>query len=353
MTEAAVTANEVVSDGLAPVENFDHWRAAVASIFDISPIDPDFKTNFRAELTTYNAGHFLIGSSVASPLTFCRNEALVSAVGVDHFMFQLYRDGTGEIDTEGRNSKLKTGDLVCFDLSRRLSSWAGRLDQVSLVVPRALVHLPQRTLDMAHGAVLDGASPMASLLGQQLVALHDATPKLSGADVPLATTLASTLVTVGLSAACSRRIDDKELMLPVNLQAIRAFIERNLSHIELSPEMVCRKFAMSRSALYRLFDPLGGVSNYIRDRRLDRANLHLGSIGTGRGAVARLSLLCGFASDTAFTRAFRQRFGINPRDAIMQTHARKHVMPQDQPNAGRNWLQGWMESLSAGRSTSR
>ena len=154
-----------------------------------------------------------------------------------------------------------------------------------------------------------------------------------------------------LAGACEAVI--AALYLDGGFDVARAFIERNLSHIELSPEMVCRKFAMSRSALYRLFDPLGGVSNYIRDRRLDRANLHLGSIGTGRGAVARLSLLCGFASDTAFTRAFRQRFGVNPRDAIMQTHARRHGMPQDQPHPGRNWLQGWMESLSAGRSTSR
>jgi AraC-like DNA-binding protein len=261
----------------------------------------------------------------------------------------LYCDGTGEIDTEGRESKLKSGDLVCFDLSRRLSSWASNLDAVSLVVPRALVQLPQRTLDTAHGAVIDGNSPMAALLGQQLLALHDATPRLSGSDLPLATTLASTLVTVGLSAASSRRLEDPSVMLPVNLQAIRAYIHRNLSHVDLSPDMISRHFGMSRSALYRLFDPLGGVANYIRDRRLDRAQLHLGSIGTGRGAVARLALLCGFASDTAFARAFRQRFDANPRDAIMSAEVRKRsALPQLAPD--RNWLQGWMESLSAGRS---
>jgi AraC-like DNA-binding protein len=351
MTEAAVTSNEVVSQGSEPVENFENWRAAVASIFDVSPLDPDFKSTFSAELTTYNAGNFLIGSSVASPLKFRRNESLVSAVGVDHFLFQLYCSGDGEIDTEGRTSKLKTGDLVCFDLSRRLSSWASDLHAVSLVVPRALVQLPQRTLDTAHGAVIDGNSPMATLLGQQLAALHDAAPRLSGTDLPLATTLASTLVTVGLSAACSRQLEDPNVMLPVNLQVIRAYIERNLSHLDLSPEMVCRHFAMSRSSLYRLFDPLGGVANYIRDRRLDRANLHLGSIGTGRGAVARLALLCGFSSDTAFARAFRQRFGVNPRDAIMHAEVRtRGAAPRLDP--GRNWLQGWMESLAAGRSAS-
>jgi AraC-like DNA-binding protein len=350
MTETVVTSNEVVSRGLDPVENFEYWRAAVASIFEVAPLDPNFKSNFSADLTTYNAGNYLIGSSLAPPLTFRRNEQLVSAVGVDHFLFQLYGAGTGEIDTEGRASKLKSGDLVCFDLSRRLSSSASNLHAVSLVVPRALVQLPQRTLDLAHGAVIDGNSPMAALLGQQLVALHDATSRLSKDDLPLATTLASTLVTVGLSAACARRLEDRSIMLPMSLQAIRSYIESNLSHIDLSPDMICRHFAMSRSALYRLFDPLGGVADYIRDRRLERAKLHLGSIGSGRGAVARLALLCGFPSDAAFARAFRQRFGVNPREAIIQAEMRgRSSGPRLERD--RNWLQGWMESLSAGRAS--
>jgi len=166
MTETVVTSVEVAAAGLQPVDNFEHWRAAVASIFDVSPAEPDFRSSFSASLKTHNAGNFLIGSSSASPLKFRRNESLVSAVGVDHFLFQLYCSGIGEIDTEGRESKLKTGDLVCFDLSRRMTSWASDLHVLSLVVPRALVQLPQRTLDAAHGTVIDGNSPMAALLGQ-------------------------------------------------------------------------------------------------------------------------------------------------------------------------------------------
>ena len=52
---------------------------------------------------------------------------------------------------------------------------------------------------------------------------------------------------------------------------IRRFIDRNLAAPKLGPEMIAASFGLSRSTLYRLFEPTGGLSAYIRDVRMRRA----------------------------------------------------------------------------------
>ncbi|HSP26307.1 MAG TPA: helix-turn-helix domain-containing protein [Saliniramus sp.] len=106
---------------------------------------------------------------------------------------------------------------------------------------------------------------------------------------------------------------------------------------------------MSGSALCRIFEPLGGISDYIHDRRLDRAALHLASVGLGRGAVSRLAFAVGFASEVTFSRAFRGRYGLSPREAILRAGPRSNGVEPEPDEGKRHWIPGWLESLSACR----
>ena len=82
---------------------------------------------------------------------------------------------------------------------------------------------------------------------------------------------------------------------------------------------------LSRSALYRLFEPGGGVAVFIRDRRLQRLRAALADPADHR-RVAEKAYACGFADQAQFIRAFRRAYGMTPveyraamLDAAMQT----------------------------------
>ena len=49
-------------------------------------------------------------------------------------------------------------------------------------------------------------------------------------------------------------------------------IPANESESNLSIDAICRNFKVSRSTPYRLFEPLGGVSHYVKERRLARVH---------------------------------------------------------------------------------
>ncbi|MFD1807108.1 hypothetical protein ACFSHQ_00495 [Gemmobacter lanyuensis] len=162
-----------------------------------------------------------------------------------------------------------------------MTSVTSDLETVSLVVPRQMLRLAPRALDGLHGAVLDGGSAMGRLLSDHLRSLLSVAPGMNAADSRLVCEATAGLLSAGLASAAGASAVPEILIAP-NVQAVQRFIEMNLTNFDLSAEMVMKRFGLSRSALYRLFEPLGGVAEYIRQRRLSRAALRIGSVGGAR-----------------------------------------------------------------------
>jgi AraC-like DNA-binding protein len=93
-----------------------------------------------------------------------------------------------------------------------------------------------------------------------------------------------------------------------------AFIESRLFE-PLTLDEIAAHIGASRSTLLRAFRThLGKAPNgFIRDRRLDEAR---GLLQTGRFAVGEAGRTVGYENFSAFSQAFRKRFGISPSEAI-------------------------------------
>lgn len=90
------------------------------------------------------------------------------------------------------------------------------------------------------------------------------------------------------------------------------FIEQRLDDPDLSVEMILRNFGVSRASLYRMFEPRGGVRNYIGERRVMRAVIDLAERPVVRGKISTVSEKWGFPSMQQFNRSVRRQFGVAP-----------------------------------------
>lgn len=107
-----------------------------------------------------------------------------------------------------------------------------------------------------------------------------------------------------------------------SLAILRRHIDRHLAEPDLDVDRLARTYGLSRSSLYRLFEPIGGVAAYIRQQRLERARLEIVATDRAGGRIGPIAYRWGFKDASAFTRAFRETFGETPREARARTRAR-------------------------------
>jgi AraC-like DNA-binding protein len=100
------------------------------------------------------------------------------------------------------------------------------------------------------------------------------------------------------------------------LRAVHRFIERNLHRQDLSVSDVALGVNISRASLYRLFDAQArSVHATLREQRLQKGLSYLERARSDGLSIGAIAHACGFSDQAVFSKQFRRRFGITPREA--------------------------------------
>lgn len=96
------------------------------------------------------------------------------------------------------------------------------------------------------------------------------------------------------------------------INAAIGYIDENL-HRPITIEELCRELYISKNLLYKKFRTFFGctVNEYITDKRVERARALL---DTTEESSRRIAELCGFENYTYFSRLFKKKMGISPRE---------------------------------------
>ena len=93
-----------------------------------------------------------------------------------------------------------------------------------------------------------------------------------------------------------------------------ALIDESIQAEHLRPEWLASETGMSVRSLYRLFAEKGlVVAQYIKNRRLDLCARALQSAHDDE-KLAGIGYSWGFSDHSHFSTAFKQRFGVSPRE---------------------------------------
>jgi len=94
----------------------------------------------------------------------------------------------------------------------------------------------------------------------------------------------------------------------------RRFIAQNLRNPELTVSLIASAACVSDAHLSRLFRGAGQpVMRYVWESRLELA-VDMLRRSQGRAQISDIAYRCGFSTPTHFSRVFRARYGISPRD---------------------------------------
>jgi len=324
------------------------WRESLASIFDVE-LDPS-----RADLPFYGtveaqrAGSIMTTQTRTRGMIWNRHAKTIARDGMDHYMIQVYRRGSMRFETARDGGKVKTGDVVVFDLAEEVFCQNVDFTNHALFVARPLLEPFLTRPDSQHTRVLNDREPLVAILRDHIGSLIRHGPRMTALDASETVPATLALAAACLNAGVWDEAEDANpnVSRPL-LTLIKAHIEEHLTERSMTTDRLAADFGLSRSKLYRLFEPLGGVASYIRDRRLRRAMGTLMDREQANVPIYLIATQAGFGDETDFSRAFRRRFGFTPRDSRRFAEETSRAVTEDDSLHVERIYETWLHSLGA------
>ncbi|ESR24904.1 helix-turn-helix domain-containing protein [Lutibaculum baratangense] len=297
-----------------PGERFGLWKESISCIFDVEAERETRLLDFDAEVEAWLLGQLMLARTTSRAQSWRRSASTIARDGMDHYMVQLFAEGEMEAGDGPRSTFADGQALVVFDLAREMTSRTPSFTNLSLVIPREALSDALFAPDDQHMRTLRTAEPLAAMLRDHLVALTRVGRRLTTTQAREVSRATTTMVAACLNG-CEHAAGLDAAPRVAQLGTCKRLIEQNLSDPGLSASQICGTAGLSRTKLYALFAPLGGVNAHIRERRLRRALSALADPRNRFRPVYEIAATCGFRNESAFSRAFRRRFGRSPREA--------------------------------------
>lgn len=296
------------TDGVDPGQRFDMWRSHYDS-FNAMALPKDSGEDFSARNEIWSFGPLALMRNLAPAMMVARTARHARRDSLDHWVIRVARSGSSRYRIGGMCFDARPGLPFLFsvgDPSDSERSWA---DWLSLYLSRDAFPDITAGLSTIRTGVL--AMPGSVLLADYLLLLERRLQGATTAEVPMLVAATRSMVAACLLTDVAPKSVSPEDVDVARLERIRQVVRRNLGSATLDSERLSRLAGVSRSQLYRLFEPHGGVARYVQNLRLRLAHAALTDPDCDT-PIAQIGERVGFFDPSSFSRAFRREFGYTP-----------------------------------------
>lgn len=224
-------------------------------------------------------------------------------------------EGQAVLDDGRREVKIAPGDIVFgptgMAAALRLNT---RFRLLFITAPRvALDHrlVSPRSVKIGH---LPGGAGMNHVFSGLLRAAADTLETLSGDQLRPVELAVTEFLVAGLAAEVAHP-HGAAAVRDAHLHRARQAIESLLAEPDLRLGQVAEAAGVSPRYLQKLFAAAGeSFTRYVRQRRLERCRLDMLSPRYAESSISSIAFRWGFNGSAHFSRAFRQQYGVSPRE---------------------------------------
>ncbi len=224
-------------------------------------------------------------------------------------------DGRSVFSEAGDRIALSRGDIL-YGPSRRDSTLELHADFRMLYVRMPINALHPGLVDPGtlRSGILPGDSRLTRMLTGMLLSVGDELEAFASHEIhPVEVALSEFLVASLADAQPGKRFGDR--IRAAHFHRICQSIDQQLGDAELSLSKLTEQQGVSPRYLQKLFEEAGlTFSIYLRDRRLARCHADLCSSAHGALSVSEICFRWGFNDAAHFSRSFRAKYGITPRE---------------------------------------
>ncbi|MGE8637487.1 MAG: helix-turn-helix domain-containing protein [Achromobacter sp.] len=325
----ALAETLISTDAIEPSLRNEYWREVTRPFCDTTPLSTAERATLEGTMRIRHLGGLTLGATTFNAQNYKRDLATIARSGLDHFLVHVVVAGSIHGDFDKRDVVAGPGEICFIDLARPYQCQVDAGERLVMTIPRASIGKILGARDI-HGMVLDARKPMTSLLKNYLCGFHAVSGQLSASEDVAALEALTALLSAGLMNAEPIQQGPESVLGQALRARVLEYIERHLAQRELSPDLLMKRFRVSRAHLYRVFSELGGIASVIKSKRLDAAYARLVDPRLATHPVSQVAAHFGFLNMARFRRAFIARFGVAPDEAKAQ--CRHAASPIDSNN---------------------
>ncbi|RVU19151.1 AraC family transcriptional regulator [Methylobacterium oryzihabitans] len=299
-----------------PVARAQAWREATSVSMDTA-VEPGDLAAFAGSVGVHPVGPFLVTDLCLGPATLLRSQSVRAEWEHDHVIADCVVSGRLHGQIGGRAVDAGPGDCLMVDLKGGMHARVVDGTRIlGLIMPRVVFEAATGEPGAVDGVVFAAASPAGAVLGGLLTSLAaqvDRLPDRAALALARAVVAVSAAFVVPRSAAPAGGDPDRPPVALPTLAQLRRFIDREAARPELGIESLCAQFGLSRTMLYRVFAPAGGVAAVIRQRRAALAVDLLTRLDASGLTVVEVARASGFGTERSLRNALRELYGATPR----------------------------------------
>ncbi|MDZ4392822.1 AraC family transcriptional regulator [Cypionkella sp.] len=293
-----------------------HWHEAIGQAY--FPLDLSFRRPeaFDGELTMWQLGEVSLSRLTSDALMYRRLPKHLQIQGPEEFLVTLPAKSELLFAQGGREVRANPGAFFIershepyeFSHAEPADLWVMKL---SLAMLGGRVRAPDRFCSLQFDAT-NGANglfvDMVHLIPQRYDAMTEEARSMVGRQL-------ADLLALALQSDERVLSSGGSTVRMAHLARIESFVRRHIDNPDLGPDEVAAGCGVSVRYLHELLrDTNQTLGSWIRDQRLAAAREDLGNPRDKR-AIGEIAYARGFADQAQFSRAFRQRYGITPKEA--------------------------------------
>lgn len=310
------------TDEVAPHERHAYWKEAIFDAIanvDIACLCDEEAFQGRIRWRGVGLGdreHVTFTEVAATPQTARRGALQVGREKEAFFGVTFQRKGAAAIEQGGRINILRPGDVWLLDGTQRSNIEFGEtFDQLLLKIPyeRLAPRLPRG--GHWRGFALRGTSPLGGVLNAHMDAVAAALERLDppSRDALLETTI--DLIALAFTYELKKFAGNASTVRRALVLRAMQFITSHLADPALSAASIAGALGVSTSYLQHAFQAADmTVGAQIRMRRLECCRDDLADPLRAGDQISEIAMRWGFGDMPHFSRAFKQAFGLSPRE---------------------------------------
>lgn len=313
------------TDSVAPRERLSFWADLICDVYVQLDCESLVEREcFEGSIRRGTLATLDLSQVTSRPQDVLRTPRQIAKATEDYFLVSIQTGGTGRIRQDGREALLRPGDFALYDSTRPYELlFEEDFQQLVLMLPGAVMRSQMTSTERLTATTVSGSRGAGHLLVSMIDTLWRDIDTLQPESADAVADSVRHILVAGLRTLPAARQCQVSNLTALHRDQIRAFVRQHLRDPGLSVGTLAAALKLSPSTLYRAFqDEPCSLAHWIWSERLDAAKRDLADPRLKSRSVSDIAFRCGFSDAAHFSRAFRERFDIAPRQFRNSLNAR-------------------------------